>query len=253
MLIFISMTTHFLYSPICYNRHMKIRLFCALLFALLLGACAYHNTLPRGIFAAPGAEEKLPARVLVASDKIAQKQFVLKDYHSQNSVHSYKIDLTDGSLTAAAEALGTLFETVEVNPSKHAEKYDYVAELNYTVSSGKTDSLDSVQWFGGQPPILETRVLITLSDAHTHQIVFSLFASRQNRVEMTDTSAAAQRVENKGTALFLPVTGPVYTQAFGNNLRTTLARDLVQCLTDISATLQQQRSLFAPQTQNNVK
>ena len=230
-----------------------IRLFCCLLIALLLGACAYHNKLPRGIFAAPGAEEKIPVRVLVASDKIAQKQFVFKDYHSQNSVHSYKIGLADGSLTAAAEALGTLFDTVEVNPSKYAAQYDYVAQLSYTVSNGKTDSLDSVQWFGGQPPVLETRVLITLYNTRTQKQVFSLFASRQNRIEMTDTSAAAQRAENKGTALFLPVTGPVYTQAFGNNLRNTLARDLAACLTDITNTLQQSRALFAPQMQNNVK
>ena len=221
-----------------------IRLFCCLLGALLLSACAYHNKLPRGIFAAPGAEEKILARVLVASDKIAQKQFVFKDYHSQNSVHSYKIDLADGSLTAAADALGTLFDTVEVNPSKHAAQYDYVAQLNYTVFNGKTDSLDSVQWFGGQPPLLETRVLITLYDTRTQKQVFALFASRQNRVEMTNTSATAQRVENKGTALLLPVTGPVYTQTFGDNLRATLARDLHECLDDIAQTLQQQRSLF---------
>ena len=230
-----------------------VRLFCYLLVALLLGACAYHNKLPRGIFAAPLTEDKIPARVLVASDKISQKQFVFKDYHSQNSVHSYKIGLTDGSLIASAEALGTLFETVEVNPAKHAAQYDYVAQLSYTVSNGKTDSLDSVQWFGGQPPILETRVLITLYDTRTQKQIFSLFASRQNRIEMTDTSAAAQRAENKGTALFLPVTGPVYTQAFGSNVRDTLARDLAGCLTDITDTLQQSRALFAPHIQDNVK
>ena len=230
-----------------------IRLFCCLLSTFCIGACAYHNTLPRGIFAAPVAEEKLPLRVLLASDKIAQKQFILKDYHSQNSVHSYKINLADGSLTAAAEALGTLFETVEVNPSKYADRYDYVAQLDYTISNGRTDSLDSVQWFGGQPPILETRVLLSLYDPHTQKQVFSLFASRQNRVEMTDTSATAQRAENKGTALLLPVTGPVYTQAFGDNLRATLARDLSQCLEDIAKTLQEQRALFAPPAQNNVK
>ena len=180
-------------------------------------------------------------------------RFVLKDYHSQNSVHSYKIGLTDGALTAAAEALGTLFETVEVNTSKNADKYDYLAELNYTVSNGKTDSLESVQWFSGQPPILETRVLIELYDTHTNQKVFSMFASRQNRVEMTDASAVTQRVENKGKTLFLPVTGPVYTQQFGDDLRYTLARDLSQCLTEIAETLQQNRALFAAPTQNNVK
>ena len=89
-----------------------IRLFCCLLGSVLLGACAYHNKLPRGIFtAAPGAQ-KINVSVLVPSDHVAQKQFVLKDYHSQNSVHSYKSDLADGSLTAAPECLCTLFETL---------------------------------------------------------------------------------------------------------------------------------------------
>ena len=230
-----------------------IRLFCYLLSALLLGACAYHQKLPRGIFTAPQSGEKLAVSVLVPSDKVAQKQVVLKDYHSQNSVHSYKIDVADGSLTAAADALGTLFQTVEVNPSKHAAQYTYRADVTYTVSSGKTDSLQSIQWFGGQPPLLYTRVVIDLYDTRTGTLVFSAYAARQNRVEMTDTSAAAQRVENKGTAVFLPVTGPIYTQAFGDNLKDTLARDLAECLTEIAATLRQNRALFAPQTQNNVK
>lgn len=217
---------------------------CYLLGTLLLGACAYHNKLPRGVFTAPQSGEKVAATVLVPSDKVAQKQFVLKDYHSQNSVHSYKIDVADGSLTAAADALGTLFKTVDVNPAKHAAKYDYRADVTYSVSNGKTDSLQSIQWFGGQPPLLYTRVVIDLYDTRTGALVFSAYAARQNRVEMTDTSAAAQRVENKGTAVFLPVTGPIYTQAFGDNLKDTLARDLAECLTEIAATLQQNRSLF---------
>ena len=221
-----------------------IRLFCCLLSCVLLGACAYHNKLPRGIFTAPQNGQKLAASVLVPSDNVVQKQVVLKDYHSQNSVHSYKIDVADGSLTAAAEALGTLFQIVEVTPSKHAAKYDYRANVTYTVSNGKTDSLQSIQWFGGQPPLLQTRVVIDLYDTRTGALIFSAYATRQNRVEMTDTSAAAQRVENKGTTVFLPVTGPIYTQAFGDNLKDTLARDLRECLAEIAATLQQNRGLF---------
>lgn len=229
------------------------RLLICLLCAVSFYACSYHHKLPRDIFAAPTAEDRVNASVLVLSDKVAQKQFVLKDYHSQNSVHSYKIDLADGSLTAAAEALATLFNTVEVNSSKHSNKYDYFAQLTYQVGSNKTDSTQSVQWFGGQPPVLETRVMIELYDARTKQKLFSMFSARQNRVEMSDASATAQRVENKGTALFLPITGPVYTQQFGDDLRYTLARDLSECLTEISKTLQQNRELFAPHTQNNVK
>lgn len=229
------------------------RAFAFLFIALTFCACSYHHKLPRGIFAAPTVEERVNASVLVLSDKIAQKQFVLKDYHSQNSVHSYKIDLADGSLTAAAEALATLFDTVEVNSSKHIGKYDYFVQLTYQVGSNKTDSTQSVQWFSGQPPILETRVMIELYNAHTQQRIFSMFASRQNRVEMTDASAATQRLENKGTALFLPITGPVYTQQFGDDLRYTLSRDLSECLSEIAQTLEQNRGLFASHTQNNVK
>lgn len=221
-----------------------IRLCCVVLFTALLAACTYHSKLPRGIFAAPAADPRIPASVLLASDKVAQKQFVFKDYHSQNSVHSYKIGLTDGALTAAAEALATVFETVEVNPAKHAAQYDYRAELNYTVTGTHTDNLESVQWFGGQPPVLETRVLLELYDTRTNQKVFSMFASRQNRLEMSDASAVTQRLENKGKTVFLPVTGPVYTQQFGDDLRYTLSRDLSQCLTEIAQTLQQSRALF---------
>ncbi len=230
-----------------------LRLLVCLSLAIFLHACSYHHKLPRGIFAAPTADERIQASVLVLSDKVAQKQFVLKDYHSQNSVHSYKIDLSDGSLAATADALATLFTTVDVNSSKYANKYDYRAQLIYMVGSTKTDSTESVQWFGGQPPMLETRVMIELYDTQTDRKVFSMFSARQNRVEMTDASAAAQRVENKGTALFLPLTGPVYTQQFGDDLRYTLSRDLSECLTEISQTLQQNRELFAPHTQNNVK
>ena len=230
-----------------------IRLCCCLLVTVLLAACSYHNKLPRGIFAAPAVEERVQASVLVPTSPLDQKQFVLKDYHSQNSVHSYKINLADGALTATADALGTLFETVDVNAPKYANQYDYRAELHYTVSNGKTDSLDSVQWFGGQPPVLETRVLLQIYNNHTGKLIFSVFASRQNRVELSDTSAVTQRTENKAGTIFLPVTGPVYTQAFGNDLRYTLARDLSQCLTEITHTLQQNRALFEPTPQNNVK
>ncbi len=231
-----------------------IRLFCCLCGAALLTACAYHNKLPRDIFAAPAADPRIAKSVLVQADKIAQKQFVFKDYHSSDSVHSYTLKLAQGSLTAAADALGTLFETVEVNPSKYATQYDYRAELVYTVGSTKTDSEESVQWFGAQPPpILQTRVMIYLYDTKTDKLVFSMFASRQNRVELTNATATAQRVENKGKTLFLPVTGPIYTQQFGDNLRYTLARDLSQCLTEIAQTLEQNRALFEPSAQNNVK
>ena len=229
------------------------QLFLSCLLALSLSACSYHHKMPRDIFAAPTADERVGASVVVVSDKIAQKQFIFKDYHTDSSVHSYKIDLADGSLAATAEALATLFSTVEVNSTKKASTYDYRAELTYQVTGTQTDSQQSVQWFGGQPPILETRVMVEIYDPRTNRKVFSMFSSRQNRVEMSDATAAAQRVEKKGTFLFLPFTGPVYSQQFGDDLRYTLSRDLSECLTEISQTLQQNRGLFESHLQNNVK
>lgn len=220
---------------------------------LLLTACTYHSKLPQDIFAAPVADPQVRKSVLLCSDKVAQKQLVFKDYHSSQSVHSYKIDLKEASFIAAAETLATLFETVEVDSSKQAALYDYRAELDYTVRNSKADSLDSIQWLGGQPPVLETRVTIYLYDTKTDKLIFSMFASRQNRIELSDASAVTQRVETKGKTLLLPVTAPVYTQQFGDDLRYTLSRDLAQCLTDISLTLQQNRALFEPFVQNNVK
>ncbi len=230
-----------------------MRLFCILSCAALLAACTYHSKLPRDIFAAPVADTRVPASVLVPADHIAQKQVVFKDFHSQNSVHAYKIDVADGSLVAAAEALATVFETVEVAPSSRSNQYNYRAELKYTVTDTKTDPAESIQWFGGQPPVLETRVQITLYDTQTNQQILSLFSARQSRIELSNASAVAQRAENKGKTLFLPVTGPVYTQQFGDDLRYTLSRDLAYCLAEIARTLEQQRNLFEPATQNNVK
>ncbi len=226
---------------------------CIALCICCLSACTYHNKLPRDIFSAPAELARIDTSVLLASDKVAQKQFVLKDFHSQNTAHTYKINLTDGSLIATAEALATLFSHVDVNPSKYANTYQYQAELTYTVSNGKTDTLESVQWFGGQPPLLETRVMLEIYDVKTGKKIFAIFASRKNRLEMTSATAVTQRIENKGTTLFLPFTGPVYTQQFGDDLRYTLARDLADCLLEISQTLQQNRALFEQHLQNNVK
>ena len=207
----------------------------ALLFLVFfaLSACSYHNALPAHIYPATPKNTKVHARVLIPSDKIAQKHFIFKDYHAKTSVHSYKIDLTQGSLSAAADALATVFDTVEVNPAKRADSYDFIAALTYQIADDKGDSGESVQWLNySQMPYLETRVQLTFYTPLGEEI-FTGYATRRNRVELNNTTAVTQRVESAGTMALLPLTAPVYAQQMGESLQYTLARDLAECLQEI--------------------
>lgn len=229
---------------------MSLRALLILLLGCFLSACTYQNKLPRGIYTAENKPHKMQARVLVASDQVAQKQFIFKDYHSKNSVHSYKINLTDGALVAAADALGTVFTDVEVNPSRLANKYDFVVQLTYTVSDGKNDSGESVQWLNyAQIPDLETRVQLLFMTPEGEEI-YAGYATRRNRVELNNETAVTQRMENTGTLILLPLTAPVYTQQMGESLLYTLSRDLRECLEEIIADIPLNDFQV---TQNNVK
>lgn len=209
-----------------------------LVVSLWLCACSYASRLEHGIYTGPQATSKVPARVLLVTQPIAQPQFVFKDYHEKSSVHSYKIDLTNGSLIAAADALHTFFEKVDVDSSSKISAYDYWAQLDYQVSNQRTDSTESVQWLGySQIPMLQTRVTITLFKS-SGEVIFTGYAQRSNRVELNNQTAVAQRLETSGTTALLPLTAPFYTQTMGDSLRYTLERDLNECLQEIMRSLQ---------------
>lgn len=218
---------------------MKVlRILSTLLLPILMGACTYSGRLERGIYQAPALTPQIEGRVLVVTDHIAQERFVFKDYHEKSSVHSYKIDLADGSLVAATDALGTLFTIAEADTSAHIPSYDYYAQLDYQVSNPRTDSTESIQWLGySQIPQIQTRVTLTLYKA-SGEVIFTGYAQRNNRIEMSDASAVTQRLETSGTTALLPITSPLYTQNMGDSLRYTLSRDLKECLQEIITDLQ---------------
>lgn len=206
--------------------------------SISLSACSYASRLERGIYKGSPVTHKAPARVLLIAEHIAQPQFIFKDYHEKSSVHSYKIDLSDGSLVAAADALHTFFEEVDVDSSSHIPSYDYWAQLDYQVSNQRMDSTESVQWLGySQIPMLQTRVTITLFKS-SGEVIFTGYAERSNRVELNNQTAVAQRLETSGTTALLPLTAPFYTQTMGDSLRYTLSRDLNECLQEIMQSLQ---------------
>ena len=220
---------------------MKVlRILSTLFLSILISACSYSSRLGRGIYQASAFTPKIEARVLVITDHVAQERFIFKDYHEKSSVHSYKIDLTDGSLVATTDALGTLFSTAEADTSAHIPAYDYYATLDYQVSNPRMDSTESIQWLGySQIPQLQTRVTVTLYKA-SGEVIFTGYAERNNRIEMSDATAVTQRLETSGTTALLPITSPLYTQNMGDSLRYTLSRDLRECLQEIVANLQSQ-------------
>ncbi len=217
---------------------MKVlRALLLLLISFGLTSCTYSSRLERGIFQSPDVSPQIQARVLVLSDHIAQPLFVFKDYHEKSTVHSYKIDLRDGSLVAAADALNPFFSTVEVDSSAKSSRYDYWAQLDYQVSNYRTDSTESVQWLGySQIPQLQTRVTLTLFKS-SGEVIFTDYAQRINRVELNNQTAVTQRLQTAGTNVLLPFTSPLYTQSMGDSLRYTLGRDLNECLLEIMQTL----------------
>lgn len=211
---------------------MRLRIFIAIFLTSLLCACSYHSQLPRGFYT-PSKKPVIAKRVLVASDKFSQSSFVFKDYHEKNAVHSYKIDVKDGVLTAAAEALGEVFSLVEVNPSRTAANYDFMVQIEYHVTDGRSDSMDSVQWLSySQIPFLQTTVQLTFYTPQGEELYVG-YALRKNRVELNNTTAVAQRAETSGTAVLIPLTAPLYTQQMGDALKYTLGRDLEECLREI--------------------
>jgi hypothetical protein len=219
-------------NHILYNTFMRISTIFTILLTSLLCACSYHSQLPRGLYA-PSKKPSVQKRVLVVSDKFFQEQVIFKDYHEKNAVHSYKIDVKDGVLTATAEALGEVFALVEVNPSRTALDYDIVVQVTYHVTDGRSDSTDSVQWLSySQIPFLQTSVQLTFYTPQGDEL-FAGYALRKNRVELTNQAAVAQRAESAGTALLIPLTAPIYTQQLGDALKYTLSRDLTQCLHEI--------------------
>ena len=222
----------------------KLLLFC--MGAGLVCACTYHSRLSNSLYQGPDFPSKIPARVLIAADADVQKYFVFKDYHLSNSVHSYQIDLKQGALIAAADAVGALFETAEVDYSQHAQNYDWLVRLTYRVTDPRENSLESVQWLNyAQMPHIYTQLALVFENPHTGEIIYTAQAQRQNRVELSNTSAAALRVESSASAApLLPVAAPVYTQQMGDRIRYTLTRDLRECLQEIMQTLGQERPVF---------
>lgn len=224
----------------------------AILLCLFSSACNYHGRLKRNLYKVPDFNDKINASVLVAQDKLPQEPFVFKDFNL-TPVNSYKIDVTDGAGVATAEALGTLFERVEVDSSKLRQNYDYEADLNYTVRANwlngtikHTDSRDFLWVKSYTFPYFHTQVTLTLRNTQTRLPVIQLSAHRQTPLEFSNVAIGLYWFNRLTGSLLFPVLAPAYTQSAGRSIRHTLGEDLQACLKEIMKDLEENRLLFSP-------
>lgn len=207
-----------------------------LLAGCLLAGCTYHGRIKRNLYHAMDFPEKIDAKVMVVSDKFIESPFTMQP--PSFSFTRFKIRTDDGVAVAAADALGTLFTEVEVNPSRYRRNYDYVAEVSYRVYdtylrhpdadrmleeafyhylSGSKKSflwVDKIYY-----PYIVTQIRLTLRKPDTRQAVAVYNAKNAVKMQIGFWATATDFLTSFSFGLLSPVTGPLYAQAAGHDLR----------------------------------
>ena len=237
---------------VCFTTFTRRLLPCAAVVLCLLAAgCNYHGRMKRGIYQAPAFDHKIQARVMVVGDKYIQPSFTFKD-RNLTPVNSYIIRVDDGAAVAAADALGTLFSTVDVNYYKYRQDYDYIAELDYRVDEEdetfyRPHAENGFWWFKKyRVPRFHTYVTLTLRNPHSLQPIIQLSQDRLSYLTFNNTAVGIYWLNKMTLSLLFPVIAPAYTSAAGNSIRKTLEEDLRACLQNIMTDLEENRILFAP-------
>lgn len=240
---------------VCFTTFTRRLLPCAAVVLCLLAAgCNYHGRMKRGIYQAPAFDHKIQARVMVVGDKYIQPSFTFKD-RNLTPVNSYVIRVDDGAAVAAADALGTLFSTVEVNYYKYRQDYDYIAELDYQVDEEdetfyRPHAENGFWWFKKyRVPRFHTYVTLTLRNPHSRQPIIQLSQDRLSYLTFNNTAVGIYWLNKMTLSLLFPVIAPAYTSAAGNSIRKTLEEDLRACLQNIMTDLEENRILFASDQQ----
>ncbi len=235
---------------VCFTHFLRLKATAILLCALFFSAgCNYDGRLQPGIYTNPAFDKKVDVSVLVPSDKFLPRTFSFKDYNL-TPVGSFNIEMGEGTSFAVADALGTLFSRVEVNPYNTRKQYDYVAEIDYTVEDlwekhYRWEEDEHYYWLRRYwVPKLDTKVILTLRNPHTKQAVVQFAARRTNYLEFTNTAIGMYWFNKATLSLLFPVIGPAYTQITGASLRKMLEKELRICLEDIMRDIEENRLIF---------
>lgn len=232
-----------------------------LLAGCLLAGCTYHGRIKRNVYRALDLPEKIDANVMVVSDKYIDSPFYLDD--PSFSFTRFKIRTDDGVAVAAADALGTLFTEVEVNPSRFRRNYDYVAEVEYSsnasyVRDPQANRLMEEALFqhllGSQNrflwvrkiyyPYIITNIRLTLRKPDTRQAVAVYNARSAVKMELGVWAVTTEFLTTFSLGILAPVTGPLYAQAAGHDLRKELEQGLQLSLASIMDGMAQDYALL---------
>lgn len=222
-----------------------------LFFCLLVCGCNYHGRIRRNIYKRPSFQEKVDLSVLVVNDRFIQQSVTLNGLDNYIPAQ-YVFRTDDGAAVAAADALGTLFSQVDVGGKRLASQYDYVAEIDYTVTPDDihyryaiVGNEDLVWREKRYYPGLKTTVRLTLRRPGSRQAVIMLDASRRHDVTLNTVGKTIYWFNRVTLTLLYPVLSPAFMQTSGAAIRKNLEKDLQECLSEIMNHLEENRVILS--------
>lgn len=237
---------HFHVSHLC-------RAVCTVLVSLCFFSvgCTYHGRIHRNIYKKPPFQDKIDLSVLVVTDRFVQ-QTVTMDGLDRYIPAQYIFRTDDGVAVAAADALSTLFTRVEAGGKRLAFRYDYVAEIDYSVEENNIHyryaevETDRLAWRDKRyHPGFKTTVRLTMRQPGSRQAALILEASRRHDVSLNALAKGLYWFNRVTLTLLYPVLSPAFMQSTGSSLRKNLEKDLRACLSEIMDDLEENRATLS--------
>lgn len=214
---------------------------------MLACGCNYHGRIRRNIYRQPSFPDKIDLSVLVETDRFIQEKITV-DGVDGYPLSKYIFRTYDGVAVAAADALGTLFTRVDAGGKRLAARYDYVAEIDYSVSPSNlhpyyvtvedgTYAWREKRYRAG----FQTQVVLTLRRPGSRQAALILSADRRHDVSFNTLSQSIYWLNRVTLSLLYPILSPAFMQSTGSSLRKNLEKDLTSCLAEIMRALEENR------------
>lgn len=214
---------------------------------MLACGCNYHGRIRRNIYRQPSFPDKIDLSVLVETDRFIQEKITV-DGVDGYPLSKYIFRTDDGVAVAAADALGTLFTRVDAGGKWLAARYDYVAEIDYSVSPSNlhpyyvtvedgTYAWREKRYRAG----FQTQVVLTLRRPGARQAALILSADRRHDVSFNTLSQSIYWLNRVTLSLLYPILSPAFMQSTGSSLRKNLEKDLTSCLAEIMRALEENR------------
>lgn len=218
---------------------------------LVFCGCNYHGRIRRNIYKKPSFPEKVDLSVLVINDRFIQQTVTLNGLDNYIPAQ-YVFRTDDGVAVAAADALGTLFTRVDAGGKRLASRYDYVAEIDYSVEPDDIHyryavvGNDDLVWRERRYyPGLKTSVRLTLRRPGARQAAIILNASRRHDVTINAMGKTLYWFNRVTLTLLYPVLSPAFMQSSGSSVRKNLEKDLQECLSEIMNKLEENRVILS--------